>query len=179
MKILKKCSTESVAASALKCRTSNKEIESSALATDDNDLHDEEAHFLKFSVSKMIGEKFAVAIEAYFRNRLEDGLSDNLDMFIYKCVSEILRNIGILHEKKIKNEAGVRFSYANPIVMMLCEAFNYSIEMEESAAQNMVTVSKNSKPDFICWRLINKSQKVVAVVMEVKLLYFAPGFSER
>lgn len=44
---------------------------------------------------------------------------------------DVVETLLVSKHKKPVNDAGWRFYYANPIVVMLCEAFKMSIQMKE------------------------------------------------
>ena len=69
----------------------------------------------------------------------------------------------------------VRYSYVNPIIEMLCSSFDYYLEVEESyLGDSLVKVSKESKADYISWRLMkDKNMKSILtniLVLETKHL---------
>ena len=93
--------------------------------------------------------------------------------YVTHCIADIMEHTLIL-KGGIRNEAGVRFAYANPIILMLCRSFGYCLTMEESdvSASDTLSTSSGSRYDYVCWRLMNKIPDghayVPLVVIETK-----------
>ena len=91
----------------------------------------------------------------------------------FKCRHNISRHRGF-HLKGIKNEVGVRYPYADPLVDMLCEGHGYKLELEDTMAgavdnNNHSIVSEKSKADYVCWIITQgKELPVAVVVLEAK-----------
>ena len=73
----------------------------------------------------------------------------------FKCQHNISRHRGF-HLKGIKNEVGVRYPCADPLVDMLCEGHGYKLELEDTMAgavdnNSHSIVSEKSKADYVCW----------------------------
>ena len=82
-----------------------------------------------------------------------------------------------MRDRRESNEAGVKFCFANPIVVMLCEAFNLGVELEKEMPDfgELVNTSTKSKTDYVCWKLYHKqvtgeNMFTAAIVMEIKHL---------
>ena len=108
--------------------------------------------------------------------RDEEARSQSPDEHIYQCLVDISKHRNYL--KSIQNEASVRYTFANPLVDMLCSAFGYTLELEESIKDDDLTrVSEKSKADYVLYRLYNKpegtssasvSESIATVIMETK-----------
>ena len=108
--------------------------------------------------------------------RDEEARSQSPDEHIYQCLADISKHRNYL--KSIQNEASVRYTFANPLVDMLCSAFGYTLELEESIKDDDLTrVSEKSKADYVLYRLYNKpegtssasvSESIATVIMETK-----------
>ena len=106
--------------------------------------------------------------------RDEEARSQSPDEHIYQCLADISKHRNYL--KSIQNEASVRHTFANPLVDMLCSAFGYTLELEESIKDDD-RVSEKSKADYVLYRLYNKpegtssasvSESIATVIMETK-----------
>ena len=94
----------------------------------------------------------------------------------FKCRHNISRHRGF-HLKGNKNEVGVRYPYADPLVDMLCEGHGYKLELEDTMAgavnnNSYSIVSEKSKADYVCWIITHdgkgKELPVAVVVLEAK-----------
>ena len=77
------------------------------------------------------------------------------------CRYEISQHHGFV-SNKIKNEQSVRFTYADPIICMLCRAFGYKLELEdmiEKSKDKLSDTSKESKADYVCYILTQDDDK--------------------
>ena len=94
-------------------------------------------------------------------------------IYVTHCIADIMEHTLIL-KGGTRNEAGVRFAYANPIILMLCRSFGYCLTMEESdvSATDTLSTSSGSRYDYICWRLmktiLDGHAYVPLVVIETK-----------
>ena len=97
------------------------------------------------------------------------------------CRYEIGQHLGFICNK-IKNEQNVRFTYADPIICMLCRTFGYKLELEdtiENAKDDLSATSKESKADYVCYILTKDdtnqviakdADKIPMVILETKCL---------
>ena len=115
--------------------------------------------------------KKAIDIKSEFIDGLRkrsQKISGNPAKFILGCKTSIAQKVGAIGY--IQNEAEVRFAYADALVMMLHEAFEYSIDLEDtiSESQPTVNISNKSKADYVCWVIRSRHVEVCVVVLETK-----------
>lgn len=63
-------------------------------------------------------------------SKRSESITWNALAHVSKCVHDITANQGYLIN--IKNESRVRFTYGDPLVSMLCSAFGYKVELEDT-----------------------------------------------
>lgn len=116
-------------------------------------------------------EQILEKLQSNLTKRSEEMEKKKVPMYMYY---EIVRPQDLLLGCKVDNEAGVRYSYGNPIVEMLCEFFNYKLVLEDTMNDrgDIVTTSKKSKADYIIYALMKdtegKEHAVSAVIVEAK-----------
>ena len=75
----------------------------------------------------------------------------------------------------VQNEAGVRYTFGNLIIDMLCRYFGYRLTLKESdpSGGDVLNTSTGSRYDYVCWRLMCRSEDnedifTPTVVLETK-----------
>ena len=141
-------------------------------------LESEEYHFVGIDICLLVGHASNLFIKEILQKNLTDRskaiAKKRPEAHVLRCCYEIARRMAFLEDGKINNEAGVRYSYGNPIVEMLCEFFGYKLTLEDSMNDrgDLVTTSEKSKADYVIYTLMkdkdNKDYSVSAVIIEVK-----------
>ena len=168
VKALKSVRSDQVAASSLTYEE---------VGTTDNLKHSNK-HFagLKLWHDHPTGERVTLMLKENLLQRAGLLLSINPYKHVLKCRHSISQNYGFLIDG-IKKEAELRYAYGDPLVNMLCEAFDYKLELEDSMDEarndSIVTVSDQSKADYICWTLkkdieSKTGMSISVVVLETK-----------
>ena len=138
----------------------------------------DDPHFMLFNMSKDVGsEVVKKSLVDGLRNRAREITAECSEEFRSRCVADVYRNLAVMRNRRASNEAGVRFCFANSIVVTLCEAFNLCVELEEETPDfgELVNTSTKSKTDYVCWKLYHKqvtgeNMFTAAIVMEIKHL---------
>ena len=122
---------------------------------------------------------------------VDSTFAESVRIEVLTCVREIYKNLMKLRGRHATNEAEVRFTYANPIVNMLCGIHGLFLGVEHKMATpggfaNATNersfqayslgcadqVSEKSSSDFICYTLHQQYEgshiKLVVVIVEVK-----------
>ena len=171
---------------ALKKKATSKQVAASDLkyteATSIDKLKRSGAHFVGIKLQDISSQDEAKRedmLKTLKKNLITrgDSLKKAINPFppVFKCRESISENYGFLL-KGIEKEAEVRFVYADPLVKMLCQAFKYKLELEdtmdEARNDSMVTVSDKSRADYVCWTLKSEEsgtrKEVCVVVLETK-----------
>ena len=70
----------------------------------------------------------------------------------------------------------MRYALGDALISMLCEAFNYKLDLEDTIdkQETQMTVSSDSKADYACWVLrkvdATNREDVCVVIVEAKHL---------
>ena len=141
-------------------------------------LENEEYHFVGIDINSFkdhVSKKsIASTVQDNLTKRSKEIALKRPGAHVLKCCYEMMRRQDFLMGGKIKNEAGVHYSYVNPIVEMLCEFFGYKLVLEDSMNDrgNLVTTSQDSKADYVVYSLMKddkgKEHAVSAVIIEAK-----------
>ena len=115
-----------------------------------DDLQHSDKHFagLELWHDHPTGETVTSLIKEGLSRRAVEAQQINPYKHVFKCRYDICQNYGYLKDG-INKEAELRYTYGNPLVNMLCGAFDYKLElgdvMEEARKDSLVDVSAQSK----------------------------------
>jgi len=161
-----------VAASSLKLRiidvTSNEAFKNATTTIEGDDVHFVATDIKNFTDHLSAAKTLETLKEFVGIPRTER----NPKPYIMQCCAEICENFVSLKDG-VRNEAAVRYAYANPIVKVLYRYFHYKLDFEETEpVSGPLLTSQGSKYDYVVWRLMvsssSTSEEVPVVVLETK-----------
>ena len=99
-------------------------------------------------------------------------LNPKVEKYATECRAQIVKRHMRFKGQELRNEAGVRYTYGDPIVDMLVDGHGYTMQFQETMNDNTTSISSRSRTDYACWNVYTltggSEEQVCVTVLETK-----------